>query len=189
MLRWITFQGYTGPWWMKYVLPILRVCEDPYFLYRPNKTANAWNVSTDYSPSPQKHNSMVVVALSSLARILGECSTFHSLPALTFFKVEISSRTLIPLFMPGSVNSGSANWDDCGQVFPDELCVSSFLDRFHTMPGQQHSQSTLTLYMHHLVHMLNNNTNYKLDQIRTYQNTQLWISATVWRCCALEIWS
>ena len=42
---------------------------------------------------------------------LGECSTIHSPPALSssssslfffllFFKVEISSRTLIPLFMP-----------------------------------------------------------------------------------------
>ena len=32
----------------------------------------------------------------------------HSPPAL-FFKVEISSRTLIPLFMPGSVHSGSVS--------------------------------------------------------------------------------
>ena len=31
--------------------------------------------------------------------------------------------------MPGSVHSGSANWDDCGRVFPDELRVSSFPDR------------------------------------------------------------
>ena len=29
-----------------------------------------------------------------------------------FFKVEIRSRTLIPLFMPGSVYSGSASWVD-----------------------------------------------------------------------------
>ena len=41
----------------------------------------------------------LVMAFSSLARILGECSTIHSPPALfffLFFKVEISSRTLIP---------------------------------------------------------------------------------------------
>ena len=37
-----------------------------------------------------------------------------------FFEAEISSRTLIPLFTPRSVHSGSASWDDCGWVFPDE---------------------------------------------------------------------
>ena len=37
-----------------------------------------------------------------------------------FFKVEISSGTLIPLFTPGSVHSGSASWDDCDRVFPAE---------------------------------------------------------------------
>ena len=30
-----------------------------------------------------------------------------------FFKVEISSRTLIPFFRPGSVHSDSASRDDC----------------------------------------------------------------------------
>ena len=38
----------------------------------------------------------------------------HSFPAcaflLLFLKVEITSRTRIPLFMPGSVHSGSAVW-------------------------------------------------------------------------------
>ena len=47
-----------------------------------------------------------------------------------FFKVEISLYTLIPLFRPGSVHSGSASWDDCDLVFPYELRMSSFLDRF-----------------------------------------------------------
>ena len=42
-----------------------------------------------------------------LARILEECSTIHSPPALFFFFiVEISSRKIISLFMPGSVHSG-----------------------------------------------------------------------------------
>ena len=53
----------------------------------------------------------------------------HSFPDFGFFlsfKVEISSRTLIPLLTPGSVHSDSANRDDCGQVFPDMLRVSSF---------------------------------------------------------------
>ena len=47
--------------------------------------------------------------LSPLARILGECATIHSPPAFffSFFLVEISSRTLIPLSLSGSVHSGS----------------------------------------------------------------------------------
>ena len=31
-----------------------------------------------------------------------------------FFKVESSTRTLIPVFRPGSVHGGSASRDDCG---------------------------------------------------------------------------
>ena len=50
-----------------------------------------------------------MVAFTSLARILGKCSTIQSMPAPFFFEVEISSRTVIPLFMPGSVHSGSAS--------------------------------------------------------------------------------
>ena len=53
-------------------------------------------------------NSVVVMAFSSLARMLGECSTIHSMSAL-LKKVEISWRTPIPLFTPGSVHSGSAS--------------------------------------------------------------------------------
>ena len=52
---------------------------------------------------------LVLLAFSSLARILGKCSAIHSPPAV-FFKVEISSHTLIPLFRPGSVHSGSTSW-------------------------------------------------------------------------------
>ena len=44
--------------------------------------------------------------------------------------MEISARTLIPLFRPGSVQSGSASRDDCALVFPYKLRVSSFADRF-----------------------------------------------------------
>ena len=48
--------------------------------------------------------------LPRVRRILGERSTIHSLPALFFiFLMEISLRTLIPLFRPGSVHSGSAS--------------------------------------------------------------------------------
>ena len=55
------------------------------------------------------------------------------IPRLCYFffcKVEMRSRTLIPLRRPKSVHSGSASWDDCGRVFPDELRVSLFPDRF-----------------------------------------------------------
>ena len=74
----------------------------------------------------------MVVAFTSLARILGECSTIHS-PLALFFKVDISPCTLILLFTPGSVHSGSASWDDCDRVFPDELRVSSFPDMIPTL--------------------------------------------------------
>ena len=62
-----------------------------------------------------------------------------------FFKVEISSRRLIPLSRPGSVQNGSASLDDCDRVFPDELRVSArFVIVSHTVPGQRHSQPTPT---------------------------------------------
>ena len=72
---------------------------------------------------------VVVVAFSLHARIWGECSTVHSPAAFLFFffffllflKEEISSRTLIPLFRPGSVDSGSASWDDCDRQVAPEL--------------------------------------------------------------------
>ena len=50
---------------------------------------------------------LVVRAFSSPERILGDCSTIHSPPAIfcLFVEVAISSRTLIPLFRPGSVHT------------------------------------------------------------------------------------
>ena len=59
-----------------------------------------------------------------------------------FFEVEISSHTLIPLFRPGLLHSGSASWDDCDWVFPDDLHVSLFPDRF------QHYAWTVALSAH-----------------------------------------
>ena len=59
---------------------------------------------------------------------LGKCSTMNSPPGFFFLSEE--SRTQIPLSRPGSVHSGSASWDDCGRVLPDELPVSSLPDRF-----------------------------------------------------------
>ena len=52
---------------------------------------------------------------------------------LFFFKVEISSHTPIPLYGPGSIHSGSASWDDCEQVFPDDLHVSPFSGQASTL--------------------------------------------------------
>ena len=53
----------------------------------------------------------VVVAFSSLARISGRLFDLSPRLRLFFFfllfEVEISSRTLNPLFIPGSVHSGS----------------------------------------------------------------------------------
>ena len=74
---------------------------------------------------------MMMTALSSRARSFGECSTVHSPPALfCFFKVDFRSRTLNPLFRPGSVHSSSAKLDESGRVFPDELRVSLSPGRF-----------------------------------------------------------
>ena len=56
--------------------------------------------------------------------------SFTACAFVVFFKVEIRSRTLIPFFPLGSVHSGSASWDNCGRVFPEELRVSSSPDRF-----------------------------------------------------------
>ena len=89
----------------------------------------------DYLSLSKGNNLVVVVAMafSLHAKIWGECLTF--IPRLrfwvvVFFKVEISSHTLIPLFRPGSAHSGSASRDDCDRAFPDELHVSLFPDRF-----------------------------------------------------------
>ena len=85
--------------------------------------------------------------LTSLARILGERSTIDSPPALFCLKkkkkMEISSCTLIPLFRPRSVHSGSASWDDCGRECSPTSCVwARFLIGSKTVPGQRHSQLT-----------------------------------------------
>ena len=86
--------------------------------------------SVYFSEKSQLWQSCFLVAFSLLARILGECLTIYSPPVLFFFQVEISSHTLVSLFRPGSVHSGSASWHNCDRVFPDNLCVSSFPNRF-----------------------------------------------------------
>ena len=77
---------------------------------------------------------VVVVAFSTLVRILGERSTIDSPPALKMFFLYWSwdwfAHTNSTPHARGSVHSGLASWDDCGQMFPDKLRVSSFPDRF-----------------------------------------------------------
>ena len=82
--------------------------------------------SSTGGPTPQRTASFKVrvhrvVEFSPYARIFGECSTIHSPLAVMgiFFsgggerererEVEITSRTLTPLFRPGLVHSGSAS--------------------------------------------------------------------------------
>ena len=60
---------------------------------------------------------------------------WENVPCLHFKKkkkiqVEISSRTLISLFVLGTVHIGSASWEDCDQMFPDKLRVRTFPDKF-----------------------------------------------------------
>ena len=79
-----------------------------------------------------------MVAFSSRVRFWKNFRQFISRMHLDFFsfiffffwKWRLCCAHLIPLFRPGSVNSGSASRDDCRRVFPDELRVSSFPDRF-----------------------------------------------------------
>ena len=87
----------------------------------------------------------VVVAFSSLARILGECSTMNSPPA-PFFKVEISSRTLISLFRPGP-----STVTQRAETTVIECSLASYVwDCF--MPGQRHSQPTPTSLSQRCMH-------------------------------------
>ena len=95
--------------------------------------------------------------LSSLERILGECSTIPSLPSLRFsflfffffffsssFKWRFARAHYFHSFMPESVHSGSASWDDCGRMFPDKSRVSSFLNMFPYYARTASSQPTPT---------------------------------------------
>ena len=71
----------------------------------------------------------------------------NSFPACIFFKVEISWHILIPLFRPGSVHNGSASLDNCDWVFSVSHVWARSLIGSHTMPGQRHSQPTLTCWV------------------------------------------
>ena len=91
----------------------------------------------------------MVVAFSSLARILGECSTSHSQLAPFFlsfssFLVEISLRTLIPLF-PQDRSTMSQQAETTVTECSLRNCMwARFLTGSLTMPEQRHSQPTTT---------------------------------------------
>ena len=77
----------------------------------------------------------IIIIVIIIAGFFLTCEDFgrmfdSSFPACAYFflTVEISLRTLIPLFSPGSAHSGSVSWDDFNWAFPDELRVSSFSD-------------------------------------------------------------
>ena len=88
------------------------------------------------------HGKMVVMVMVVMVMVAFPCERGFEenvqpfIPSLCFFffKLEIRSCTLIPLFMPESVHTGSASWNNCGQVFPDKLHVSSFPNRFPHYP-------------------------------------------------------
>ena len=86
---------------------------------KQNTNLHSCQLSCSCCPSSQ-----VVVALSLLALIWKNVQPFTPHPPCTFFffffEVQISLHTLIPLFMPGSVHSGSASWHNCGRMFPDK---------------------------------------------------------------------
>ena len=64
-----------------------------------------WIMETQTNPAC----TVVVVFFSSLVRILGECLNIFFGGWVGGGGVEISSSRLIPLFIPGSVHSGSAS--------------------------------------------------------------------------------
>ena len=68
------------------------------------------------------------LACEDLGRMFDD--SFPTCAVFGVFEVEFSSCTLIPLFMTGSVHSGSASLYDCCRMFPDKLRVSLFLDSF-----------------------------------------------------------
>ena len=67
------------------------------------------------------------LACEDFWRIFDRSVPASALKKIFFFEVKISSRTLTSLFIPGSVHSGSARWDDCGRMFSEKLLMSSFL--------------------------------------------------------------
>ena len=92
-------------------------CTEKYYKWTSASAADGlWIMHTSwqsahFSPKAGRISaqSCVVVAFSSHARIFGRGVRAFIPTCAFFFKVEISSHTLTPLFMSGSVHSGSAS--------------------------------------------------------------------------------
>ena len=65
-----------------------------------------------------------------------------------FFEMEFSLRALIPLLQPGSVHTCRVSWDDCGQMFPDNLRVSLLPDRFPQYATSYKTKKNLLCIFH-----------------------------------------
>ena len=51
----------------------------------------------------------------------------ESIPCMCFSFFQWRSAHMHQLYSrPGSIHSGSENWNNCGRAFPDELCMSLF---------------------------------------------------------------
>ena len=94
----------------------------------------------------RSHFLFMVVAFSLLTRILGESLTIHSSPALFFFLKWRLARTHEFHFL-GQDQSTIAQWPEMtvAECFLSSCMWAHFLIGSHTVPGQQHSQPTLTL--------------------------------------------
>ena len=78
------------------------------------RNSNSWQITLERKKKKKRSGGCFLLACEDFGGRFGK-----SLPAYTFFWVEISSRTSTPLQEPGAVHSGSASWDDCGRVFPE----------------------------------------------------------------------
>ena len=94
---------------------------------------------------------VVVVAYSSLARVMGECLSIHSVPALfsSFFLFFLKWRLVrTHLFHP--LGQDQSTVAQPTEMTVAECSLTSFMSACfqigsHTMSGQWHSQPTLTL--------------------------------------------
>ena len=79
-----------------------------------------------------RHQTPLVVVVDAffLAREDSGRMFDSSFPACAFFKGLACTYSFHSSGQDQSVHSGSVNWENCDWVFPDELRMSLFLDRF-----------------------------------------------------------
>ena len=109
----------------------LHLTQSPLFISRKRQTCRKI-AFFGLIKGPRLLKTCFVCNSSSHASILVESSTIPFMPML-FVCVWWRSACAYQFhsfIRPSSVHSGSERWDDCGRTFPDELCVSSFLNGF-----------------------------------------------------------